>query len=298
MTYTNITCICTNVQSYIRYVTLHYITLHCITLHTYCTCICICVCVYVYIYMCMCISICMCICKSICICPVYVYLHMCICIYDLKFYKSYQKLIHSRARPCPMAAMRASRMGEAQKCMLTIWWVWLLLFPAGNHQWSSPSGPKDCMDQWIVAHSCHPTYLYISNKRSKRCSIRLLWLGMTVAIATGLFIVCEEILSRSSRDEPTSRKYWLPQQYCGLSFGSVVMRKSLKGVALWRAANFATATYLEVKSQVWTWAEKWKAKDFPGTTTRLWCIPAISPGVGIICTAPSPGMAKQKSALE
>ena len=50
MTYTNITCICINVQSYIRYVTLHYITLHCITLHTYCICICICVCVYVYEY--------------------------------------------------------------------------------------------------------------------------------------------------------------------------------------------------------------------------------------------------------
>lgn len=174
---------------------------------------------------------------------------ICIYIYDLTFYKSYQKLIHSRARPCPMAAMRASRMGEAQKCMLTIWWVWwLLLFPAGNHHWSSPSGPKDSMDQWIVPHSCHPTYLYISNKRSKRCSIRLLWLGMTVAIATGLFIVCEEILSRSSRDEPNSRKYWLPQQYCGLFFGSVVMRKCLKGVALWRAANFATAKYLGVKS--------------------------------------------------
>lgn len=117
--------------------------------------------------------------------------------------------------------------------------------------WESPmiiSGPKDWMDQWIVPHSCHPTYLYISNKRSKRCSIRLLWLGMTVAIATGLFIVCEEILSRSSRDEPNSRKYWLPQQYYGLSFGSVVMRKCLKGVALWRAANFATAKYLGVKS--------------------------------------------------
>ena len=146
MTYTNITCICINVQSYIRYVTLHYITLHCIALHCialhYIRTVYVYAYVYVYMYMnmymCMCISICMCICKSICICTVYVYLHMCICIYGLTFYKSYQKLIHSRARPCPMAAMRASRMGEAQKCMLTIWWVWwLLLFPAGNHQWSS-----------------------------------------------------------------------------------------------------------------------------------------------------------------
>ena len=210
MTYTNITCICINVQSYIRYVTLHYIALHYITYVLYmymhmCMCIWICICVCLYLYVCVYVNLYVYVLYMYCIC-ISTYEYMYIYIYDLTFYKGYQKLIHSRARPCPMAAMRASRMGEAQKCMLTIWWVWwLLLFPAGNHHWSSPSGPKDSMDQWIVPHSCHPTYLYISNKRSKRCSIRLLWLGMTVAIATGLFIVCEEILSRSSRDEPNSR---------------------------------------------------------------------------------------------
>ena len=102
MTYTNITCICINVQSYIRYVTLHYITLHCIALH-YITYV-----LYMYMHMCMCICIWICIC--VCVYPyvcvyvnlyVYVlYMYIYICVYVYMAWH-FTKAIKSSSTPGP-----------------------------------------------------------------------------------------------------------------------------------------------------------------------------------------------------
>ena len=171
---------------------------------------------------------CLCICLYIILPLQYRYMYVCMYLWlDISY-----ELVHPRARPCPMAA-RASRMGEAQKSMLnTGGYYWFLLGFTNDHHQTGQT--KDGMDR-IASLSSN-----ISNKRSKRCSIRLLWLGMTVATATGLdglwrntsCPTAESIDFLTDTADIQLGEAWTLKE--SLSSGSVVMRKRLKGVALLR----------------------------------------------------------------
>ena len=113
MTYTNITCICINVQSYIRYVTLHYIALHYITYVLY---------MYMHMCMCICIWICICVCLYLYVCVyvnlyVYVLYMYCICIstYEYMYIYIWLDILQKLSKAHPLQGQTLSHGSHESK---------------------------------------------------------------------------------------------------------------------------------------------------------------------------------------